>query len=161
RLLVADELASETRYARKVRGALNVGLLAARTRHLAVLLHQLAEAVDVDRLAPLLGELDGELDREAERRRERERFVARDRVLARELLELPGSPRERLAEPLLLEADDTLDLLRVLPQLRVRVAHLLDDHAAEPVHVVEADALAVLHRAADDPPADVAAALVG
>src|SRR5262249_35686711 len=79
-----------------------------------------------------------------------------DRVLARELLELLRAPRERLAEALLLEADDTLDLVGMLAQLGIRVAHLLDDDAAEPVDVVEADALPVLHRAADDPAADAA-----
>src|SRR5665213_4214406 len=123
-------------------------------------LHQLAEPVDVDRLPSLLRELDGQLDRESVRRGEDERIVARDRVLAGKLVELLRSACERLAETLLFETNDALDLLRMLAQLRIRVAHLLDDNARKAVDAIEPDALAVLHGAADDPAADVAAALV-
>ena len=84
---------------------------------------------------------DGQLDREPVRRRERERLLGADRVLAGELLEHLQPARERLAEPLLLELDDALDLGGVLAQLRVRVAHLLDDDGREPVDAVEPDPL--------------------
>src|SRR5207237_5887137 len=110
RLLVADELAPEPGRAREVGGALQVRLLAAGARHLAVLLHQLAEPVDVDRLPALLGELDRQLDREAESRRELECLLARDRALAGELVELLHAACERLAEPPLREAHAALDL---------------------------------------------------
>src|SRR5439155_25576665 len=86
-LLVADELAAEPGCPREIGGALHIGLLAAGARHLAMLLHQLAEAIDVDGLAALLRELDRQLDRKAERRRERECVLAGDRTLAGELLE--------------------------------------------------------------------------
>ena len=134
--------------------------LAARARDLAVLLHQRAEAVDVDGLATLLGELLRELDREAVRRREHEGVVGGDRVLAGELLELLQPARERLTEALLLLFHDVLDLGGVLAQLGVGVGHLLDHDGRQPVHVLEPDALAVLHGAADDAARDVAAALV-
>src|SRR5206468_3474836 len=114
-LLVADELAAEPSRTREVGGALHVGLLAARARHLAVLFHQLAEAIDIDRLTALFRELDGQLDREAERRGKHERVLAGDRALAGELLELLQAAGERLAEALLLEPHDVLDLLRVVP----------------------------------------------
>ena len=45
---------------------------------------------------------------------------------AGELVELLLAARERLAEALLLEPDDALDLGGVLAQLGVGVAHLLD-----------------------------------
>src|SRR5207247_4439859 len=122
--------------------------------------HQLAEAIDIDRLTALFRELDGQLDREAERRGKQERVLAGDRALAGELLELLQAAGERLAEALLLEPHDVLDLLRVVPELRVSVAHLLDDDAAEAIHTVETDALAVLHRTPDDPAADVAPSLI-
>ena len=134
--------------------------LAARPRDLAVALHQLAEAVDVDRLPALLGELLGQLDREAVGRDEREGLLRRDRLPAGELVELLQPARERLAEALLLEPDDALDLGGVLDELGIGVAHLPGDDTAEAVDVLEPDALAVLHGPADDPPADVAAALV-
>ena len=50
--------------------------LPAGARDLAVALHQLAEAVDVDGLPALLGELLGQLDRETVGRREREGLLA-------------------------------------------------------------------------------------
>ena len=125
-----------------------------------MLLHQLAEAVDVDRLASLLGELLRQLDREAEGRRQRERLVGVDRRAAGERLELLEAALERLAEALLLVADDALDLGGVLLQLGLGVAHLLDHDRGQPVDAVEADALRLLDRAAEQPAADVAAAFV-
>src|SRR5581483_1434419 len=131
RLLVAHELASEAGGARKLGCALQIRLLPAGARDVAVLLHQLAEAVDVDRLAALLGQLDRELDRKPERGREPERLLTRDRLARRELLELLHPARERLAEALLLEPDHALDVRGVLPELRVCGAHLLDDDGSE------------------------------
>ena len=77
-----------------------------------------------------------------------------------ELLEELEAALERLAEALLLEPQNALDLVRLLGELRVRVAHLLDDDAGHAMDVVEADALRLLDGAADDPPQDVAAPLV-
>ena len=75
--LVADELAARMPGADDLRGQLLGRALAARARDLAVALHQLAEAVDVDRLTALLGELLRQLDREAVGGREREGLLAR------------------------------------------------------------------------------------
>ena len=83
RLLVADELAAEAGLRGEVGGALEIALLAAGARDLAVPLHQLAEAVDVDRLPALLGELLRQLDREAVGRGQGERVLGGDRLLAR------------------------------------------------------------------------------
>ena len=110
----------------------------AGARHLPVALHLDPVAVDVDRLAALLRELDGELEREAVRRSEREGLLARDRLLRAELLEEPEPTLERLEEPLLLEAEDTLDLVGALSELRVGVAHLLGDDPGQAVDVVRA-----------------------
>ena len=68
--------------------------------------HLDAIAVDVDGLAPLLGELDGELEREPVRRGEREGLLARDRLVGAELLEELEPALERLEEALLLEPKD-------------------------------------------------------
>ena len=103
-LVVADER-RRVGVAGEVGGTLRVRL-AAGARDLAVLRHPGAVVVDVDRLAALLGELDRELEREAVGRREREGVLARDRVLAGELLEHLQAALERLAEPLLLGLDD-------------------------------------------------------
>ena len=62
----------------------------------------------------LLGQLLGQLDREAVCRDEQERLVRCDPGLAGELVEDLQPARERLGEALLLCADDTLDLVRVL-----------------------------------------------
>ena len=101
-------------------GELHVGLLAAGARDLAVALHQLAEAVDVDGLAALLGELLRQLDREAVGGGEREGVLARDRLAAGELLELLQAALQRLAEALLLDADDARRSRRRAPSARGR-----------------------------------------
>ena len=74
----------------------------------------------------LARELDGELDREAVGRLERERVLARDRAARGRLLEELHPALERLGEALLLGGEDAPDLVAVLGELRVRVAHLLD-----------------------------------
>ena len=102
-----------------------------------MLRHPLAVGVDIDRLAPLLGELHRELEREAVRGGERERIVARDRILPGELLEDLETALERLAEPLLLRLDDPLDLGLMLDDLRVPRADLPDDDRGEAVDALE------------------------
>ena len=129
-LRVADEV-RRGRVAREVGGPLREAALAGAAGDLLVPLHLHAVAVDVDLVAALARELDGELDREAVRRREPERLVGRD-VPAGQLLELAHAAVDRLAEPLLLRADDALDLVGVLDDLRVQ-ADLLDDDARQQV----------------------------
>ena len=159
RLRVAHELRLEAGSARELRGALDVALDPG-PRHVAVPLHLRVVAIDVDRAAPLLGELHRELEREAVGRREREGVLAGDRPLRRELLEELHAAVERLLEALLLGPDDLRDLVRALPQLGVGVLHPLHDDAGERVERLEPDALRLDHRAPDDPAEHVAAALV-
>ena len=91
-LVVADEL-GRIRLAGEVGRALRVRL-AAGARDRPVLGHPVAVVVDVDGLASLLGELHRQLDREAVGRGEGECLLARDRVLAGELVEfLAGRAR--------------------------------------------------------------------
>ena len=125
-----------------------------------MLLHQLAEAVDVDGLAALLRELLRQLDREAVRRRERERILGRDRVLAGEVVEDLHPACKCLRETLLLFADDTLDRLCVLAQLGVGVPHLFDHGRRQLMHVREPDAARLIDGAPDDPAADVSPTLI-
>ncbi len=138
-LRVADEVGLEPRARRELGGPLQIALLPTGPRDLAVLLHEAAEAVDVDRLATLLCELLGQLDREAVRRGQRERALRVDRVAIRELVEHLHAAGERLRETLVLGANDALDLVGLLPKERVRIAHLLDDDRREPVKTVQAD----------------------
>ncbi len=158
--LVADEARRRDTGGDERGGELLGGALAAAARDLAVALHQLGEAVDVDGLPALLGELLGELDREAVGRREREGLLAADRRLRRQRLELLETTCERLAEALLLEGDGVLDLVGVRRELGIGLAHLLADDPRQAVDALEADPLGVLHGTADDAPADVAAPLV-
>ena len=127
-LRVADELGREVRGAREVGGALKLAR-AAGARDVAMPVHLDAVAVDVDGLAPLLGELDRELERKPVRRREREGLLARDRLVGADLLEELEPALERLEKALLLEPKDASDLVGVLGELRVGIGHLLDDHA--------------------------------
>ncbi len=159
RLRVADELRLESRRARELGGPLDIPF-DSRAGDLTMPLHLGVVAVDVDGAAALLGELDRELEREPVRRGERERVLAGDRALARELLEEPHAAVERLLEALLLGPNDLRDLIRLLPELRVGVPHLLDDDPGQRMESGEADALRLDHGAADDPAEDVAAALV-
>ena len=120
-LVVADELG------RVVRGARSRPHAACRTPPPAREISRCspirrAVVVDVDGLPALLGELDRELEREAVRGGEREGVLARDRLLAGELLEDLQPALERLLEALLLGLHDPLDLVRVLDELRGRAA---------------------------------------
>ena len=125
-----------------------------------MLRHELAEALLVHCEAALAGELGRQLDREAVGRGQSEGVLGRDVALRRDLLEEPHPARERLREALLLAPQDIPDAALVLRELGVPGRHLLDDHVGEPPEVVEADLARLLHRAAHDPPEDVAAALV-
>ncbi len=156
---VADELGREVGAAREVRRTLELAR-SSRARDVAVALHLDAIAVDIDRLAALLRQLDRELEREPVRRREREGLLAGDRLLRPEILEELQAALEGLEEALLLEPQDTRDLVGMRRQLRIRLSHLLDDDARESVDVVEPDALRLLHGAPDDPAQHVAAPLV-
>ena len=124
-------------------------------------LHRQLVAVDVDRLAALLGELDRELEREAVGRGERERVLAGDRTVACKLVEDLHAALERLGEALLLGAHDALDLAGVLAQLGIRVLHLLDDDGRQAVDVAETDPVRLMHGAPDHATQDVAATFVG
>ena len=112
RLLPADELRFEARIAGEVTRALELALLASRTRDLAMLLHQPLEAVLVDGEPPLARELDGQLDREAVRRREREGVLAGDVAARRDVFEELHAAGERLGEAFLLRAQRLADLSR-------------------------------------------------
>jgi hypothetical protein len=125
-----------------------------------VLLHEPLEPVLVDRVPTLARELLGQLDREAVRRRERECILGRDVSLGRDLVEELHSARKRLREPLLLGAERLADRLPVRLELRIPLAHLLDDDIGEAPQVFEPDLAGLLDGAADDAPEDVAAALV-
>ena len=158
-LRVADELGREPGRLGEVCGTLAEAFLPRPARDLAVALHLHPVAVDVDRVASLACELDGQLDREAVGRGETE-GVRRADVGAGELLELLHAAVERLAEPLLLGADDALDLGGVLDDLGVPRPDLLDDDARQRIDRGQADAACLNDRAADEAAQDVAAALV-
>jgi hypothetical protein len=156
---VADEVRGEARVGGEVCGPLNHSTLTAAARDLAVTLHLLPVAVDVDLVSALRRQLDGELDREPVGGGELERVLGAD-VPARELVELLHPAVERLPEPLLLGAHDPLDLIGVLDHLGIPRADLLDDDPRQRVHGRQADASRLDDGAADQAPQDVAAALV-
>ena len=100
---------------------------------LPLLLHQAAEAVLVHRKALLGGHFEGEVDREAPGVVEQEGLVAGEDRAAGGLglgdggVEDVGAGLQRLDEGGLLGEGDGLDALAVLQQLRVLLAHGLDD----------------------------------
>ena len=79
---------------------------------------------------------------------------------AGEVVEHALPARERLGEPFLFAAPDALDLVGVLREQRVRLAHLPDDDARQPVRVVQSDAARLVDRAPQEAAADVAAPFV-
>ena len=158
-LRVADELRCEPCVAREVGRALREPALARSTGDLLVALHLGPVPVDVHLLAALAGELDGQLDREAVGRGEPERVLTGD-VAAGQLVELPHAAVDRLAEALLLRANDALDLVGVLDDLRVPGADLLDDDAWQLVDGGQPDPARLDDRAADQPAEHVPAPLV-
>ena len=126
RLLVADELGS--------RGAAEARLVARRsalTGDLAVLLHEARVLLVVHSEAALPRKLLRQLDGEAIRRLQVEGVVAGDLPLGRSLLEDRHPTLERLAEALLLGGEHAADLVPVLDELGIRMAHLLDHDVRE------------------------------
>ena len=89
-----------------------------------------------------------------------ERVFAADLALGRSLLEDLHAALERLAEALLLGREHAVDLVAMLDELRIRLAHLLDHGVGEAGQErrLHPDPQAVLRRAADDAAQDVAAA---
>ena len=100
-----------------------------------MLAHAARELLLVDLEPPVDGQFARQLDREAVRRREGERVVAADRPARGDLLEHLEPALERLREALLLGLDRLADQGAVLDELRVPVAHLVDDDVGDPPEV--------------------------
>ena len=142
----------------------------ARPRALALLLHQLLEALLVDAEALLGRELEREVEREAVGVVEQERLVGADALLPRLLrardhvVEQPHALLERAVERLLLAADPHLDRVpraraardRRAPSARARRSANFGRKRG-----LDADPPALHDRAAHQPPQHVAALLVG
>src|SRR5439155_23865092 len=93
----------------------------------ALLFHEPRELLLVHAEPALAGQLLRQLEREAVRVVEPERLLARNvPAFRRDLLEEPQPSLERLAEPLLLGAQDAVDLVSVLLVLSVALLHMLD-----------------------------------
>ena len=86
-----------------------------------------AELLEVDREPALARELRRHLDREAVRRLSAKASSPLTAPLAAASSKSLQPARERLAEPLLLRGEHALDCLPLLGELRVDLAHLLDD----------------------------------
>ena len=157
RLLIADERGGSGPSGAPIRVAATLHRCA---RDLAVLLHEVREALFIEGEAALARELARQLDREAVRRRELEGVAASDLALRGDLLEKTQAARERLVEALLLGAHDLLDVRAVLDQLGERGPHLLGDHVGQSPEVGQPDRLSLLDGAPDDAAQHVAAPLV-
>ena len=156
-LLVADELGSgRAGEARLVAGR------AALAGGLAMPRHQPRVLLVVETEAALAPELLGELDGKAVRRLQIEDVLCRELALCRHFLEDRHPALERLAEALLLGREHAVDLVPVLDELGIRLSHLLDHDVgqARQERRLHPDPQAVLRRAPDDAPQDVAATLV-
>ena len=131
-----------------------------------LLVHLGIKALDIDRMASVLGDLDGEVDREPERIVQHECGGARKLLASSEcrelLIEISATVVEGGGETLLLGLDDALDQADVLEQARVGVAHdvvhRVDEAAQE--RVLDAEQAAVEHGAAQQAAQHVSAALV-
>ena len=119
--------------------------------------------VALERDAALVGDLARELDREAVGVVQPEGVGARHRAGAEQVVEQLRALLERAPEALLLGAGPLGDRLVLGAQLGVGGAHRVDDraHVVRQEAVLDADAVALQHRAAHDPAQDVAAVLVG
>ena len=130
------------------------------------------EPGDVHRVSALARHQLGEIDRESERVVELECIFAGNRpvdrsrslsgFLGRELVEAAHAAFDRRQEALLFRAGGIDDVLRALAQLRIDVAHLVDDdaHDFHQRRLPAAEQPRVAHRAAEDPSQDVAATFV-
>ncbi len=91
-----------------------------------MLLHEARVLLVVHSEAAFPRKLLRQLDGEAVRRLQLEGVVARDLSLGRGFLEDRHPTFERLAEALLLGGEHAVDLVPVLDELGIRMAHLLD-----------------------------------
>ncbi len=145
---------------------LGSSLLRGALRALALLVHQLVEALLVDLQARVLGQLARELSGEAVRVVELEHDFARERApalgAAGLLFEERHALPERGREALLLRGGNLLDVGAVLDQLRVGVAKQLDGAFDEWRHdvLLDPEPPRVAHDAAQHAAQDVASALV-
>ena len=136
-------------------------------RLLLLSLHGALEAGAVEGDLAVLGHVLDEVAGDAEGVVETKRLVAREHPVRRRraveaLLELRQAEPEHRLEALLLGQDHPLDVLALLAQLGVRLAHLRRQHGHQPVEerLAHPEVLAVRHRAAHDAPQGVAAELV-
>ena len=132
-------------------------------------LHKSSEAVVVDGKTCFLRDLTGEVDREAEGVVELEYVVARD---GGDVLLLCGSDKtgkdrktriDGSVEALLLDGENTLDVVSLCRELRVCATALADSNLnyVNEEGMIDAEELTVAASATDDSAENVAAALVG
>ena len=141
---------------------------AARASAVALLLHERREPGLVEPEARLVRQLGRQLDREAVGVVQHEGVGRRDRGATLgtraldDVVEQRRARLERRVEALLLGLEQTPHVVAMLDERRMERAELLDDEILQAAEerALEADPRAVLHRPADDPPQDVAAALV-
>ena len=83
-------------------------------------------------------------------------------ALPGDLFEQPETALERLPEAFLFGGQDAMDIVSMLLELHVAALHLFDDDVRKlrEVRGLQADSRALLNRAPDDPPHDVASAFV-
>ncbi len=142
-------------------------LLLGRAGALALLLHEVAEALLVDGHVLLGGDLTREVEREAVGVVELEgdlgrQFGAGVTGTAERLLDDPHPLLQGAAEAHLLLLDDAPDLRLCIDQSRVGAAHVVDDGVGErgEERPLDADGHGLLHGAPDDAAQHVVAAVV-
>ena len=124
-------------------------------------IHLALEALLVDDLPAIPGELRDHLERETVGRDEGERLLRADDLRALEVVEEAHPALERLEEAFLLGGKRAVDRLPVLDQFGERMAHLRDHDVGEPrQEALEPDRAGIHHRAPDHAPQHVPAALV-
>ena len=110
-----------------------------------------------------MSQLLGQLERKPERVVQLERLVARDRlaVFRRHLLELFHALAKGALEPRRLLIDPSADRRRLFRQLRIRLAHHVDDVVDENANLrTHPQSLGMESRPADEPPEHIPAAFV-